>query len=157
MILYHFTRAENLDGIVRRGLVPAIGNSGALTLGIAVVWFTSNSAPLWMIGVGYGTDMCMLTVDINRKQLHHWRSWLANREGDGIDENGKPRHFVGTEVLNAMSRDKESEAKRLTDTNNYWICTGIVRPMHIVECQHFEYNLMEDRPADTKVKNPHAP
>jgi hypothetical protein len=99
MILYHFTRTENLDGIVRRELVPAIGNSGALTLGIPAVWFTSNSAPPWMIGVSYGTGMCMLTVDINRKHLHHWRSWLANREGDGIDENGKPRHFVGAESL----------------------------------------------------------
>ena len=138
MILYHFTKHENLDGIGKRGLVPAIGkntDSGALTLGIPVVWFTSNSQPLWMVGLGYGTDMCMLTVDINRKRLHHWRSWLTNLEGDGIDENGKPRHFVGTEILDAMSRDKELGAKRLTDTNNYWICTGIVHPMHIVECK----------------------
>jgi hypothetical protein len=152
MILYHFTKAENLKGIAERGLVPAIGkttDSGALTLGIPVVWFTSNSQPLWMVGLGCGSDMCMLTVDINRKRLHHWRSWLANLQSDGIDENGKPRHFVGTEILDTMSRDKDSGAKRLTDTNNYWICTGIVHPMHIVECQPFEYNLMEDRPADT--------
>src|SRR5215472_13922810 len=106
MILYHFTKAENLKGIAERGLVPAIGNTtdfGALTLGIPVVWFTSNSLPLWMVGL-CGSDMCMLTVDINRKRLHHWRSWLANIRGDGIDENGKPRHFVGIEVLDAMSR-----------------------------------------------------
>ena len=148
MILYHFTKAENLKGIAERGLVPDIGKTtdlGALTFGIPVVWFTSNSLPLWLVGLGCGSAMCMLTVDINRKRLHHWRSWLAKLQGVGINENGKPRHFVGIEVLDAMSRDKESEAKRLTDTSNYWICTGIVHPMHIVECQHFEYR-------DTKSK-----
>jgi hypothetical protein len=45
--------------------------------GIPVVWFTSNSLPLWLVGLGCDSDMCMLTVDINRKRLHHWRSWLA--------------------------------------------------------------------------------
>jgi hypothetical protein len=149
MILYHFTTAQNLDGITKRGLVPAIGKNtdGALTLGIPVVWFTSNSAPLWM--VSYATDICVLTVDINRKRLHHWRSWLPNRERNGIDQNGKPRHFVGSDILDAMSRGKESGDKRLIDTNNYWICTGVVHPMHILDSQPFEYNIVEDRPADT--------
>jgi len=135
MILYHFTAAQNLDGITKRGLVPAIGQNtdGALTLGIPVVWFTSNSAPLWM--VSNATGMCVLTVDIIRKRLHHWRSWLRNRECDGIDESGKPRHFVGTEILDAISCSKESRDKRLIDTNNYWICTRIVHPMHILEYQ----------------------
>ena len=76
----------------------------------------------------------MLTVDLNRKHLRHWRTWLANIESDGIDENGEPRHFVGAEIL--ASLDKEFGAKRLTDTSNYWICTDIVRPWHIVGCQH---------------------
>jgi hypothetical protein len=137
MILYHFTTQENLDGIVKRGLVPAIGKNTdrALTLGMPVVWLTTNSAPLWLVGPGYGTDMCMLTVDINRKRLHHWRSWLANLEREGIDENGKRSHFVGTEILDAISSGKESGDKRLIDTNNYWICTRIVHPMHILEYQ----------------------
>jgi hypothetical protein len=137
MILYHFTTAQNLDGITKRGLVPAIGKNPdqALTLGIPVVWFTSNSAPLWL--VSHATDMCVLTVDINRKRLHHWRSWLQNRECDGIDESGKPRHFVGIEILETISRGKGSGDKRLIDTNNYWICAGVVHPMHILDCQPF--------------------
>ena len=142
MILYLFTGAENLDGIAERGLVPSIGKhteAEVLTLGIPVVWFTSNAAPIWMVGLGYGTNMWMLTVDLKRKHLHHWRTWLANMESDGIDENGQPHHFVGTEILENMSRDKEYEDKRLTDTSNYWICTGIVRPHCIIECQHVNY------------------
>ena len=83
--------------------------------------------------------MWMLTADLKRKHLHHWRTWLANMENDGIDENGKPHHFVGTKILEAMSRDKECGDKRLTDTSNYWICTGIVRPHHIIQCQHISY------------------
>ena len=92
MILYHFTGAKHLDGIAKRGLVPAIGkhaNTKVLTLGIPVVWFTSNPSPLWIVGLGDASDMCMLTVDLKRKYLHHWRTWLANMESDGIDENGK--------------------------------------------------------------------
>ena len=90
MILYHFTGAENLDGIAARGLVPAIGTDAktkVLTLGTPVVWFTSNAAPLWTVGLGYSTEMWMLTVDLKRRHLHHWRTWLANMESDGIDEN----------------------------------------------------------------------
>ena len=108
-----------------------------LTLGIPVVWFTSNRAPLWMVGLG--TDMCMLTVDVKRKHLYHWRTWLANMESDGIDENGKPHHFIGTKILEDLSLDKEFGDKRLTDTSNYWICAGIVRPHHIIECGHVRY------------------
>jgi hypothetical protein len=89
--------------------------------------------------VGLGTDMCMLTVDVKRKHLYHWRTWLANMESDGIDENGKPHHFIGTKILEDLSLDKEFGDKRLTDTSNYWICAGIVRPHHIIECGHVRY------------------
>jgi hypothetical protein len=136
MILYHFTGAENLDGITERGLVPAIGKhtqTEVLTLGMPVVWFTSNRAPLWMVAPSDDTDMCMLTVDLRRKHLRHWRTWLTNIENDGVDENGKPCHFVGAEILAIL--DKRFGSNRLTDTSNYWICTRIIRPQHIVECQ----------------------
>jgi hypothetical protein len=137
MILYHFTDAENLSTITERGLVPTVGRHAeteALTLGIPVVWFTSNVAPLWLVGPGCGSDMCMLTVDLKRKHVRHWRTWLANTKSDGIDENDKPTHYVGTEILEGF--DREFGTKRLTDTSNYWICTGIVRPHYIIECEH---------------------
>jgi len=141
MILYHFTGAEYLDGIAARWLVPAIGTDAktkVLTLGTPVVWFTSNAAPLWTVGLGYSTEMWMLTVDLKRRHLHHWRrgsrTWKAM-----VSTRTATYHFVGTEILEAMSLDQEFGAERLTDTSNYWICSGVVRPYHIIQCQHISY------------------
>jgi hypothetical protein len=139
MNLYHFTREQNLEGIGERGLVPAIGkhSTAMLTFGIPVVWFTSNKAPLWMVMVGDGdgtADMCVLTVNVKAKNLHHWRTWLVAREGVGLDDSGRMTQRVsGTEMLAKL--DPEWGERARADSENYWICTSVVHRKRITKIQ----------------------
>jgi hypothetical protein len=77
MILYHFTRAKCLPSIEETGLLPGTDpekSSPILTLGIPVVWLTSNKNPQWMRA--YHRDAVVLTVDIKKRRLVHWRTWM---------------------------------------------------------------------------------
>src|SRR5215467_2928835 len=108
MRLYHFTARKNLDSILDRGLVPAVGKNAApeLTLGLPVVWLTSKPAPTWMVGCP--EDLCMLTVNVKRgKHLHHWRTWIAGARGKALDDCGKPYYVDGSEVLHILDTHME--------------------------------------------------
>ena len=141
MILYHFTVEQNLKGIGERGLVPAIGehSSDWLTLGIPVVWFTSNPWPVWMVAAGYGTDMCCLTVNVKRKNLHRWRRWLAEREGAGLDDRGVMQRVSGRDMLARLERNPEWNERVSADSENYWICTSVIHRKRITKIQRVEY------------------
>jgi hypothetical protein len=148
MKLYHFTIGENLGGIRKRGLVPAIGKNShyLMTFGIPVVWLTSKPVPTWMDGVPDADELRLLTVDVKRgKHLHHWRSWLGSHEADGIDECGKSRRFIGKDLLAVIDRDAESGERGpfttdpRTDTENYFIYTGTIHRKRIITYQRVNY------------------
>jgi hypothetical protein len=146
--LYHFTSGENLKGIAKRGLVPAIGENShhLMTLGIPVVWLTSKPVPSWMDGVPDADELRLLTVDVKRgKHLQHWRTWLASVEADAVNESGGVHHFIGKDLLAVIDRDAESGERgpfttdRRTDTENYFIYTGTIHRKRIITCQRVNF------------------
>jgi hypothetical protein len=82
MILYHFTREMLLPSIEESGLLPGTDlekSSPILTLGIPVVWLTSNCNPQsWMRA--FHCDTVVLTVDVKKKRFAHWRTWMEGLE-----------------------------------------------------------------------------
>lgn len=107
VILHHFTFAKFLPSIEESGLLPGTDpekSSPILTLGIPVVWLTSNPTEIhWMLNVDPNAGHALITVDAKKKHLRHWRTWMEGLEGRL--ENGEI--VRGADVLSVLDSRRD--------------------------------------------------
>lgn len=119
MIFYHFTSAENLDGIGRFGLtvgdVPTDLRTGRGRCG---VWLTTSPQPA---GHGLQTSATdkqryRLSVDVQTddSRLHRWADWAAIH--------------VTADTRDALHRTAD------TDGTSWMLYLGVLPPGQIVSC-----------------------
>jgi|SRR6516164_3474137 hypothetical protein len=151
MILYHFTRKENLESICKNGLIPAISNhtgAAALTHGIPVGWLTAKPWPAWRIVIPKEGELFMLTVNAKRgKHLIHWAPWYRELDVDCIDpDTGKVRRYYGEEmiaVLEAKSPVTPFCDDWATGMQDYYISTAVIHRKRIIGCAQVEFAITD--------------